>query len=132
MQKPLPVGAVEIIICTHVWHLLRVWFEVHSPRVAALWAANLAELPDCFAPGDTFLTGTSSVSSARLKVLRGELTAVAAFRAGIPVCSLLESARREDAFPVASAGQEREAGEVVAERFDAIGLAAGEPGKGTR
>src|SRR6516225_12039153 len=43
---------------------------------------------------------------------------------------LAGGARREEAFAVASAEQEREAGEVVAERSDAVCLAADEAGQG--
>jgi len=44
------------------------------------------------APGDTFLTGTSAASSAKLKVLHAELAVLAVIRAGIPLGSLLASA----------------------------------------
>src|ERR1700757_2419980 len=43
---------------------------------------------------------------------------------------LLGSAWGEEAFAVALAEQEREAGEVVAERLDAVGVAADEAGQG--
>ena len=60
-----------------------------QPRAAVL---RWQRLPGSFGARDTSVNGTSSVSSARLKVRRVELAVLAAVRTGISAGSLLEGA----------------------------------------